>query len=457
MNNPHDPTRPTLRRGLRLTALVAALSLFLSGCYFGAAYRYTERTGDGSVPWWCQGSPDLSVAECLTFSVYMDAALVVAHPYWTVADATGAGGTVFADHPADIGHAVSVPGSDTAAFTLSPNVLLYAGSGGGDRLAGVAWAVDSVSAPAGFPGGRDVWTFDAASGLWWLPMWVVRGYENHPDIFAATHPCLASGVTLASTADACFLASHTVPLELLVTNDDGYAAEGIDALVEGLTDDPGDPNDPYVAGVNVTVVAPLTQQSGQGDNITPGGAPAATPGLTTLSGYPVLAAVHGTPGDSVIWALDNLNQSPDLVMSGINEGQNLANIGHLASGTVGAARWAARRSAHSLATSSKVPDPDWPASVSATLALLENWRLGLAGQPFMAVPNINIPNCAGGGAVRGLLDTVVGVDLSSGGYGDPTDCLSVKPAGSIVDDLDGFLNGFATVADMGVNQPPNYP
>jgi len=445
-----------MRPGLRLAGLFVVLSLFLSGCFYSTAFRYTERTGD--VPWWCQGTPDLSVEDCLMFSVYMDLALMQGHQYWTVNDATTAGGSAYASHPADIGHAVSVPGTSTASFDpLTPNVLLYAGSGPGDRLAGVAWAVDSVLAPEGFPKGRDNWTFDVGSGLWWLPMWNVRGYENTPDIFAATHPCLASGVTLTATTDACYVASHTTPMEILVTNDDGYNWAGIDALVEGLTDDPNDPNDTYVAGVNVTVVAPLTHQSGQGDNITPGGAPGATEGLTTLSGYPVLAAVDGTPGDSVIWALQNLRLSPDLVMSGINDGQNLAVVGHLASGTVGAARWARRKGAQSMATSAQIPSPDWPASVDATLELLENWRLGNAGLPFMTVPNINIPNCLSGGSVRGLLDTIVGEDLSSGGYGDPSNCLSTKAAGSIVDDLDGYLHGFATVADMGRDQPPNYP
>lgn len=449
-------TAPALRRGrVRLAALTAVLTLLVSACYFPAAARYTERTG--AVPWWCQGSPDLTIAECLTFSLQLDLAIDLAHQYPTLAAATGAGATAVPGAPEGTGHAVALPGAATEFRPGRPNVLLYTGADPADRLAGVAWRVAGALPPEGFDGPRDAWAQVDGAGDWWLAAWVIRGYENHPQVFAATHPCLASGVTLNSTSDPCFLASHTVPLEIMVTNDDGFEAPGIDALVAGLTDDPNDPADTFVAGANITVVAPLTQQSGQGDKTTPGGAPTASEGLTTASGYPVLAAVHGTPADAVIWALEQLLLSPDVVLSGINEGQNLATLGHLASGTVGAARTARRRGFNAIATSAEAFAPDWPTSTTATLALVEDWRVGKAGVPFMRVPNINIPSCTGGGTVRGTIETVVGVDLSSGGFFDPTNCNSIKPEGSIVDDLDAFLNGFISIADMGQNQPPNFP
>ena len=47
---------------------------------------------------------------------------------------------------------------------------------------------------------------------------------------------------------AVFTEGEAEPLQILVSNDDGYAAEGIDALVEGLEG---------IDGVEVTVVAPL--------------------------------------------------------------------------------------------------------------------------------------------------------------------------------------------------------
>ncbi|MGZ4705832.1 MAG: 5'/3'-nucleotidase SurE, partial [Acidimicrobiales bacterium] len=50
-------------------------------------------------------------------------------------------------------------------------------------------------------------------------------------------------------------------LRVLVTNDDGYAAAGIDAVVEALR---------ALPDTEVTVVAPLTNQSGSGGKTTDG-------------------------------------------------------------------------------------------------------------------------------------------------------------------------------------------
>ena len=49
----------------------------------------------------------------------------------------------------------------------------------------------------------------------------------------------------------------TTPLNILLTNDDGFDAPGIMALREALTE----------AGHNVTLVAPATQQSGKEGSI----------------------------------------------------------------------------------------------------------------------------------------------------------------------------------------------
>lgn len=453
------PARRTLLTGMRLAALLVVASLFLSGCYYTAAKRYTDRTG--AVPWWCQGPPDLTIEACKNLSANLDLALLNAHQYWTAGDLP-AGTTIYGGSHLG-GYAYRLPGDNTVFDPGQPNLLIYDEWFNDDaRLVGIAWLIQpetlGAAPPEGFPGDRDQWFYTGIDGEWLLPAWVVRGYEYHPDIFHNdTHPCLEIDVNLTSTTDPCFVASHTVPLEVMVTNDDGYDAPGIDELVAGLTDDPNDPSDAFVAGINVQVVAPLTNQSGQGDNKTPGGAPAASPGLTTASGYPVLAAVHGTPADSVVWALRELSLSPDVVLSGINSGQNLASIGHLVSGTVGAARQARRWGVNAIATSSESGSPDWPASVAATLALLEQWRLGNAGVPLMRVPNINIPACSTGGSVRGTIETIVGEDLSSGNYFDPSNCFSTKDAADIVDDLDAYLNGFVGIADMGEFQPPNYP
>lgn len=437
---------------MRLLAVLAASLLFLSACYTPAASRFITRTADGSVPWWCQGSPDLSTSECLTFSAYADGAVEFAYQRWTYQDGINAGGTVWAGDSR-----VLLFGAAASFDPAAANLIEYESTDPGARAIGVGWRIADAIAPEGFPGARDTWVADGtAADTWILRLWVLRGYENHPDVFAATHPCQAS-LPLTSTTDACFLASHTEPLDLLITNDDGYDSEGIDALVQAIVDDPNDPSDSFVPGVTVTVVAPLTPQSGQGSNKTPGGATTASTGLTTLSGFPVEAAVHGTPVDTSVWALENLSLSPDLVISGINEGQNINFVGDSVSGTIGAARAAARRATDAIATSQGVGNgvpPDFESGAEATLALLEQWRIGAAGLPRMELPNINIPTCAPGSSIRGTVETIVGEALDGRPYG-PADCFSTEPPG--VDDSDGFLRGFTTIADMGKVQPPNYP
>ncbi|NQX90488.1 MAG: 5'/3'-nucleotidase SurE, partial [Halioglobus sp.] len=337
-----------------------------------------------------------------------------------------------------------------ATFNNSqPNAIFFSSNDAAARPVAVGWAIDAAGGePAGWLGDNDTWSL--INGRYWQPMWVIRGYENHPDMFAFSHPCIdvaSSTGTLRSTADACYLASHTTPLEILVTNDDGIDAHGIDALVQGLK---------TVNGITFNIVAPATQQSGQGGNTTPDlsladGAPGAT-----LSGD-AGTAISGFPADAVLYALNFLRLSPDVTMSGINDGQNLANVGNIASGTIGAARQSLTRGFPSMALSqgSITVTADFPAGAAASLALLEEWRLGNAGAPHMELPNLNIPSCDGTGTITGTVDTVVGVDLSSGNYFGVQNCASAQAV--FVDDLDAFLNGWNSIADMGRVQPPNYP
>ncbi|MFO1090088.1 MAG: 5'/3'-nucleotidase SurE [Hyphomicrobiales bacterium] len=99
------------------------------------------------------------------------------------------------------------------------------------------------------------------------------------------------------------------PLTILCTNDDGINAEGILVLEEmahALTDD-------------VWTVAPETEQSGASHSLS-----LANPlRLRRISERRF--AVHGTPSDSVLMAVRKvMPKPPDLVISGVNRGQNLA-------------------------------------------------------------------------------------------------------------------------------------
>ena len=116
------------------------------------------------------------------------------------------------------------------------------------------------------------------------------------------------------------------PLNILLTNDDGFDAEGIEVLLAALTE----------AGHQVTLVAPLQQQSGQGTRLD---VDKFFQPLTIQEFAPNQFSVEARPR-TVTWAgLDALLEEtpPDLILSGINEGENIGVGGAVSSGTVSAA------------------------------------------------------------------------------------------------------------------------
>jgi len=221
-------------------------------------------------------------------------------------------------------------------------------------------------------------------------------------------------------------------IQVLVTNDDGIAAPGIDAIVEALRAEPM---------VELTVVAPDRNRSASSDTTTEG--PVNGVAATTESGF-AGTAVDGFPADAVIYALEEvLSSPPDLVMSGINQGQNLG-CGIDDSGTVGAARTAARRGVPALALSQGFGNNmDYPLGVEQALNWFRENRDAAAAGTLSAstVPNINIPSC-NEGSMRGLLSVTPATEWRF----DVTDCLSTieTPA----NDLDAFANGFATFSQV---------
>jgi 5'-nucleotidase len=109
-------------------------------------------------------------------------------------------------------------------------------------------------------------------------------------------------------------------VKILVSNDDGYLATGINALADALAE---------IA--EVTVVAPDRNQSGASNSLT-----LHTP-LRVHSIGERRYFVNGTPSDCVHLALSGfLDEDPDIVVSGINHGANLGDD-VIYSGTVAAA------------------------------------------------------------------------------------------------------------------------
>ena len=181
----------------------------------------------------------------------------------------------------------------------------------------------------------------------------------------------------------------TSGLNILLTNDDGYASEGIKAVSFALLE----------AGHRVTIVAPRTQQSATGMKIT----------LASLSAEQHAAevwSVSGSPADAVMIGLNNVfgKERPDLVISGANFGQNLgSNV--MLSGTVGAASMAvfmgvpaiALSVGLDLAESTGSPEPyastiaAFPEAAELLVTVVEQYGNNPAVIPKGELLNINYP------------------------------------------------------------------
>jgi 5'-nucleotidase len=249
---------------------------------------------------------------------------------------------------------------------------------------------------------------------------------------------VVAAVALAGTLGAHATQAAAAPkpptLRVLVTNDDGVGAPGIDALVRSLR---------KLERVRVTVIAPATNQSGTSDRTTPG--PLTTAKATTASGYTAIA-VQGYPADTVNFALDGgIPSKPHLVATGVNDGQNLGPVVNV-SGTVGAARTAVRRGVPAVAISQGLGEqPDYAAGVREAVRWVKKHRKALTKKNPAApteVANINVPTCTIG-KVRGLVEVP---SATTGDITAPSNCASelMNPA----DDVIAFQNGFAALSKV---------
>lgn len=147
---------------------------------------------------------------------------------------------------------------------------------------------------------------------------------------------LAAVGAIGSTQAQARPAACTGPLDVLLTNDDGWQAPGLQAARSAL----------IAAGHHVTVVAPATDQSGRGGAVTTGGTLRIN---REVAGDNPEWSVAGTPVDSVRVGLDLiLDDAPDVVVSGSNFGENVARGIASGSGTVAAAYAATNNAAGSI-------------------------------------------------------------------------------------------------------------
>jgi 5'-nucleotidase len=243
-----------------------------------------------------------------------------------------------------------------------------------------------------------------------------------------------------STSTSTTTAPESQTLTIVVTNDDGIGADGIDTMVTALETLPD---------VEIHVVAPAKNQSGTSDKTTPGGATSA-PG-TTKSGVAGIA-VDGFPADTIAVALDKEGLKPDLVVSGINEGQNAGPIGEV-SGTVGAARAAIRRGVPALALSAGIAAPfNYDIAARYGLDWIEQHRGALLDGSIStdSLASINVPLCTAG-EPKDLIEVAVATNVPEGEGAKvfATDCTVDGPAP--VDDITGLIAGHSTLSQVPAN------
>ncbi|MCS0505299.1 5'/3'-nucleotidase SurE [Ancylobacter mangrovi] len=203
-------------------------------------------------------------------------------------------------------------------------------------------------------------------------------------------------------------------MRILVTNDDGIHAPGLDAcarIAQALSDD-------------VWVVAPETDQSGVSHSLS------LSDPLRLRQVEERRFAVKGTPTDCVIMAVRHLlkDAKPDLVLSGVNRGQNVAeDVGY--SGTVAGAMEGTVLGIPSIALSQAF---GFATRTAPPYTVAEHFGPGVVrtlleeGMPAGILVNVNFPNRPVE-EVRGVKVTAQGqrnqdllrIDQRSDGRGNP--------------------------------------
>ncbi len=207
-------------------------------------------------------------------------------------------------------------------------------------------------------------------------------------------------------------------MRILITNDDGIHAPGLDAcekIARALSDD-------------VWIVAPETDQSGVSHSLS------LNDPLRLREIGEQRFAVKGTPTDCVIMGARHiLKQRPDLLLSGVNRGRNAAEdvtysgtVAGAMEGTVLGIPSFALSQAFGAATRTA---PLWETSVRHAPALIR--RVLALGMPKDVLVNVNFPDC--------LPEEVVGVAITAQGKRDQ-ELLRIEPR------VDGRGNPYYWVA-----------
>mgnify|MGYP001422639302 FL=1 len=193
---------------------------------------------------------------------------------------------------------------------------------------------------------------------------------------------------------------------ILITNDDGYNADGIKILYEIAKSYTSD----------VWIVAPEYEKSGASHALT------FIKDLTLKKQDENIYSVNGTPSDCVVIALENVLQDkrPNILLSGINSGVNVAEDVTY-SGTIAAAMEGVIRRVPSIAISQnydlgKKNEISWDVSKAFLDKVLDS--VSATGWDFNSLLNVNFPQCN--------VNEVNGIEVTSQGNRETDDLVLWK-------------------------------
>lgn len=188
-------------------------------------------------------------------------------------------------------------------------------------------------------------------------------------------------------------------MNILISNDDGYLAKGINSLNESL-----------MSIAQTTIIAPDKERSSCGHGIS--------------LGEPVrlkkieenIFACSGLPADCILVGIGSMfkDDKPDLVVSGINHGANLGQDRYY-SGTIAAAREAAFRGIRSISVSlvnNNYKEVEFFASAASFVKECIHNNI-YKKIPEMCVLNINYPNVA--------MENIAGIKFTFAGFQNYTE------------------------------------
>ncbi|MGB9694764.1 MAG: 5'/3'-nucleotidase SurE [Caldisericaceae bacterium] len=171
-------------------------------------------------------------------------------------------------------------------------------------------------------------------------------------------------------------------LRILITNDDGIYADGINVLASTLS-----------SIYDVTVVAPDRQKSASGHSLTIDDI-LVIKDVTMPSGLRGIAVVDGTPTDCVLIAVKDImkDNPPDILISGINHGANLGGD-VIYSGTVSAALEGLTQGIKSFAVSLDMFEKGhFETAARVVMRIIEEPEFYRDIVQEKSILNINVPN-----------------------------------------------------------------